>query len=180
MYRRTKILATLGPATDDPKVLDKIIESGVDVVRINFAHGTSEEHLARAEKMRSRARAFGRQVGVIVDLQGPQINIKRFRDGRIHLAEGDEFIFDLNLGKNDGDQSRVAVSYKALIDDVKRGDTLLLDEGRLVFWVDRVEKNEVVCRVQVGGRLSDCVSISFQGGGFSAKAISKRDKKDIK
>jgi len=180
MYRRTKILATLGPATDDPKVLDKIIEAGVDVGRINFAHGISEEHLARAEKIRSRARAFGRQVGVIVDLQGPQIYIKRFRDGRIHLSEGDEFTLDTRLGKNDGDQNRVAVSYKDLVEDVKRGDILLLDEGRLELWVNRVEKHEVVCRVQVGGRLSDCVSINLQGGGFSAEAISKRDKKDIK
>jgi len=180
MYRRTKILATLGPATDDPKILDKIIEAGIDVVRINFAHGTSEEHLLRAEKMRSRARAFGRQVGVIVDLQGPQIYIKHFRDSRVHLSEGDEFTLDTQLGKNEGDQNRVGVSYKALADDVKRGDNLLLDDGRLVFWVDRSEKDEVVCRVTVGGRLGDCQSISLQGGGFSAKALTKKDKKDIK
>lgn len=180
MYRRTKILATLGPATDDHKVLDKIIEAGVDVVRINFAHGTAEEHLLRAEKMRSRARAFGRQVGVIVDLQGPQIEIKRFRDNRIHLSEGDEFVLDTKLGKNEGDQHRVGVTYKALVDDVKRGDNLLIDEGRLLFWVDKVEKHEVVCRVVIGGRLSGCKSINLQGGGFSVSPLTKKDKKDIK
>ena len=107
MFRRTKILATLGPATDDPKVLDKIIEAGVDVVRINFSHGTAEEHLSRAEKLRSRARAFGRQVGVLADLQGPKIRIERFRDGSIELAEGDEFTFDASLAKDEGDQHRV-------------------------------------------------------------------------
>ncbi|MCU7968673.1 MAG: pyruvate kinase, partial [gamma proteobacterium symbiont of Bathyaustriella thionipta] len=106
MFRRTKILATLGPATDDPKILDKIIEAGVDVVRINFSHGTAEEHLARAEKLRSRARAFGRQVGVLADLQGPKIRIERFRDGSIEVAEGDQFTFDASLAKDDGDRHR--------------------------------------------------------------------------
>ncbi|MCU7818164.1 MAG: pyruvate kinase [gamma proteobacterium symbiont of Lucinoma myriamae] len=180
MFRRTKILATLGPATDDPKVLDKIIEAGVDVVRINFSHGTAEEHLSRAEKLRSRARAFGRQVGVLADLQGPQIRIERFLDGAIELAEGDQFIFDASLAKDDGDQHRVGISYKALVDDVKRGDNLLVDDGRLVFWVDRVEQHEVVCRVIVGGKLSDRKGINLQGGGLSAPALSKKDKKDIK
>ena len=180
MFRRTKILATLGPATDDPKILDKVIEAGVDVVRINFSHGTPEEHLSRAEKLRSRARAFGRQVGVLADLQGPKIRIERFRDGPIELSEGDEFIFDANLDNSGGDQSRVGISYKELVGDVKRGDNLLVDDGRLVFWVDRVEKHEVICRVVVGGILSDRKGINLQGGGLSASALSEKDKADIK
>ncbi|MCW8932641.1 MAG: pyruvate kinase [Gammaproteobacteria bacterium] len=180
MFRRTKILATLGPATDDPKVLDKIIEAGVDVVRINFSHGTAEEHLSRADKLRTRARAFGRQVGVLADLQGPKIRIERFRDGPIELAEGDEFIFDASLANGDGDQNRVGISYKDLVDDVKRGDNLLVDDGRLVFWVDRVEGKEVICRVVVGGKLSDRKGINLQGGGLSAAALSDKDKNDIK
>jgi pyruvate kinase len=180
MFRRTKILATLGPATDDPKVLDKIIEAGVDVVRINFSHGTAEEHLSRAEKLRTRARAFGRQVGVLADLQGPKIRIERFRDGPIELEEGDEFTFDASLAKGKGDQNRVGISYKALVDDVKRGDNLLVDDGRLVFWVDHVEEQEVVCRVVVGGKLSDRKGINLQGGGLSAAALSEKDKNDIK
>ncbi len=180
MFRRTKILATLGPATDDPKVLDKIIEAGVDVVRINFSHGTAEEHLSRAEKLRSRARSFGRQIGVLADLQGPKIRIERFRDGPIELNEGDEFTFDAGLGKGKGDQHRVGISYKALVDDVKRGDTLLVDDGRLIFWVDHVEEHEVVCRVVVGGKLSDRKGINLQGGGLSAAALSEKDKNDIK
>ncbi len=180
MFRRTKILATLGPATDDPKVLDKIIEAGVDVVRINFSHGTPEEHLSRAEKLRSRARAFGRQVGVLADLQGPKIRIERFRDGPVELCEGDQFTFDARLDIADGNQTRVGISYKELIDDVKRGDNLLVDDGRLVFWVDHVEEHEVVCRVVVGGKLSDRKGINLQGGGLSASALSEKDKNDIK
>ncbi len=180
MFRRTKILVTLGPATDDPKVLDKIIEAGVDVVRINFSHGTAEEHLSRAEKLRSRARSFGRQIGVLADLQGPKIRIERFRDGPIELNEGDEFTFDAGLGKGKGDQNRVGISYKALVDDVKRGDTLLVDDGRLVFWVDHIDEHEVVCRVVVGGKLSDRKGINLQGGGLSAPALSEKDKNDIK
>ena len=180
MFRRTKILATLGPATDDPKILDKVIEAGVDVVRINFSHGTPEEHLSRAEKLRSRARAFGRQVGVLADLQGPKIRIERFRDGPIELSEGDEFIFDAKLDNADGNQGRVGISYKELVSDVKRGDNLLVDDGRLVFWVDRVEKHEVICRVVVGGTLSDRKGINLQGGGLSASALSEKDKADIK
>ena len=179
MFRRTKFLATLGPATDDPKVLDKIIEAGVDVVRINFSHGTAEEHLLRAEKLRTRARAFGRQVGVLADLQGPKIRIERFRDGPIELAEGDEFTFDAALADDAGDQSRVGISYKDLINDVKRGDNLLVDDGRLIFWIDHVEDQEVVCRVVVGGKLSDRKGINLQGGGLSAAALSEKDKKDI-
>ncbi len=180
MFRRTKILATLGPATDDPKVLDKVIEAGVDVVRINFSHGTPEEHLSRAEKLRSRARSFGRQVGVLADLQGPKIRIERFRDGPIELNEGDQFIFDAGLDIAEGDQTRVGISYKELVDDVKRGDNLLVDDGRLVFWVDHVEDHEVVCRVVVGGKLSDRKGINLQGGGLSASALSDKDKADIK
>ena len=112
MFRRTKILATLGPSTDDPKVLDKVIEAGIDVARINFAHGKSEEHLSRAEKLRSRARSHGHQVGILADLQGPKIRIERFKNGPAELVEGEQFIFDAALEKTKGDQHRVGISYK--------------------------------------------------------------------
>ncbi len=180
MLRRTKILATLGPSTDDPKVLDKVIEAGIDVARINFAHGAAEEHLSRAEKVRSRSRAHGHQVGVLAELQGPKIRIERFRDGPVELVEGEQFIFDAALDKGKGDQHRVGISYKKLINDVKRGDTLLVDDGRLTFWVDHVEEEEVVCRIVVGGRLSDRKGINLLGGGLSAAPLSKKDKNDIK
>ena len=178
--RRTKILATLGPATDDPKVMDRVIEAGVDVVRINFSHGTHQEHQDRADKVRNRARAHGRQVGVLCDLQGPKIRIERFKNGKITLNEGDTFILDTALDSGAGDQQRVGMAYKDLPQDVKRGDTLLLDDGRLVFWVDSVEGNEVRCRVVVGGELSDRKGLNRQGGGLSAPALTDKDRVDIK
>ena len=180
MQRRTKILATLGPATDDPKVLDKIIEAGVDVVRINFSHGSAEEHIERAERVRNRARAHGRQVGVLCDLQGPKIRIEKFKDGKVFLEEGASFIIDANFDKNGGTIERVGCAYKQLQDDVSRGDTLLLDDGRLVFWVDSVEGTEVKCRVVVGGDISDRKGINKQGGGLSAPALTEKDRADIK
>ena len=107
MFRRTKILATLGPATDDPKMMDKLIEAGLDVVRVNFSHGTAEEHIKRVEMVRDRARAHGREIGVLVDLQGPKIRIERFKDGKVQLAEGDVFVLDGELGSDEGNQERV-------------------------------------------------------------------------
>lgn len=180
MLRRTKILATLGPATDDPKVLDKLIEAGLDVVRINFSHGHPDDHRGRVAMVRDRAQAHGRQIGVLVDLQGPKIRIERFKNKKIILNEGDKFILDGNLGSDDGDQERVGIAYKQLPQDVERGDTLLLDDGRVVFWVEGVEGAEVHCKVVVGGALSDRKGINLQGGGLSAPALTDKDKEDIK
>ncbi len=180
MLRRTKIVATLGPATDDPKMLDKIIEAGVDVVRINFSHGTAEEHMERAERVRNRARAHGRQVGVLADLQGPKIRIEKFKTTKVILDEGQAFVLDAQLGKEDGDKERVGISYKQLPEDVKRGDTLLLDDGRIVLWVDNVVGQEVHTRVVVGGELSNRKGINRQGGGLSAPALTDKDREDIR
>jgi len=155
MFRRTKIVATLGPATDDPKVLDDVIAAGVDVVRLNMSHGSHEEQAERAESVRNRARASGRQVGVLVDLQGPKIRIGRFINGYIMLVEGDEFSLDLDCPEDAGDQEHVNISYEDLITDVSRGDTLLLDDGAVVLWVNEVSGSRVNCRVTVGGKLSD-------------------------
>ncbi len=179
MQRRSKIIATLGPATDAPNVLDKVIEAGVDVVRINFSHGTPEEHLERAAKVRNRARAHGRQVGVLADLQGPKIRIEKFKNQKITLSEGDTFIIDSEFDPKGGTQEKVGSSYKQLATDLARGDTLLLDDGRLVFWIDEVRGTEVVCRVVVGGVLSDRKGINKQGGGLSAPALTEKDKEDI-
>jgi len=178
--RRTKIIATLGPATNDAKMLDRIIEAGVDVVRINFSHGNPEEHIERAEKLRNRARAHGRQVGVLCDLQGPKIRIEKFKDTKIILNDGDAFILDTAMDPNAGTQERVGMAYKALPQDVKRGDTLLLDDGRISLWVDEVEGTEVRCKVAIGGELSDRKGLNKQGGGLSAPALTAKDKEDIK
>jgi pyruvate kinase len=180
MLRRTKILATLGPATDDPKVLDKLIEAGLDVVRINFSHGEVAEHRTRVEMVRDRARAHGRQIGVLVDLQGPKIRIEKFKDGKIELADGDKFTLDAECPGDAGDQERVGLAYKELPDDVKRGDTMLLDDGRIVLWVENIEGPRIECKVVVGGVLSDRKGINLQGGGLSAKALTDKDRADIK
>lgn len=180
MFRRTKIVATLGPATDDPSTLDELIQAGVDVVRANFSHGSAEDHIRRTEAVRNRARAHGRQVGVLADLQGPKIRIDRFKDGKIVLEEGERFILDGTLGANDGTRERVGLAYKELPADVNRGDTLLLDDGRIVFWVEEVSGAEIICKVQVGGTLSNNKGINRQGGGLSAAALTEKDKEDIK
>lgn len=180
MLRRTKIVATLGPATDDPKVLDKLIEAGADVVRLNFSHDKPEVHARRAELVRDRAQAHGRQIGVLVDLQGPKIRIGRFKNRKIHLEEGQRFILSAEHPLDQGDEERVGLTYKALPQDVSRGATLLLDDGRLVLWVDQVSGPEVICRVVVGGDLSDSKGVNRQGGGLSARALTDKDREDIK
>lgn len=179
MLRRTKILATLGPATDDPKVLDALIGAGVDVVRLNLSHGSHEDHRVRAEAVRDRARASGRQVGVLVDLQGPKIRVGRFKNGPILLTEGESFILDTACGKNDGDERRVGMTFPQLVDDVKRGDTLVLADGAIELWVEEVTDSEVRCKVIIGGPLSDSKGINKKGGGLSAPALTDKDKEDI-
>lgn len=180
MLRRTKIVTTLGPATDDPKVLDSIIHAGVDVVRINFSHGHPDEHRQRVEMARDRAQAHGRQVGVLADLQGPKIRIDRFKDGKVNLVEGEHFILDANYSATEGNQERVGIAYKDLPNDVNRGDTLLLDDGRIVLWVEKVDGAQIVCKVVVGGELSNNKGINRQGGGLSAAALTDKDRADIK
>jgi pyruvate kinase len=180
MLRRTKIVATLGPATDDPRALDELIHAGVDVVRANLSHGTHEEHRQRAEAVRNRARASGRQVGVLVDLQGPKIRVGRFKDGPVTLTEGARFALDADCPMDAGDETRVGMTFQRLVDDVSRGDTLLLDDGAIVLWVDEVNGNRVDCKVVVGGVLSDNKGINRQGGGLSAPALTEKDREDIR
>ncbi|MFZ5482975.1 MAG: pyruvate kinase [Pseudomonadota bacterium] len=178
MLRRTKIVATLGPACSDPKVLDKMIEAGVDVVRLNFSHGTPDEHIQRAELVRSLAKTRGRAVGVLVDLQGPKIRIGKFKDGKITLNPGDTFLLDIDCEM--GDQTRVGLDYKDLVYDVSRGSTLLLDDGRVEMWVEDVKEGIVTCKVVQGGVLSNNKGINRKGGGLSASALTDKDIEDIK
>lgn len=179
MLRRTKIVATMGPATDDPLVLDGIIEAGVDVVRLNCSHGSAQDHKKRADAVRNRAVAYGRQVGVLADLQGPKIRIDRFREGKVILQEGAKFVLDARCGALDGTEERVGITYKNLPNDVNRGDVLLLDDGRIVLWVEQVADEQIICQVTVGGTLSNNKGINRQGGGLSAAAITDKDRADI-
>jgi len=177
--RRTKIVATLGPATDRDGELEKMIEAGVDVVRINMSHGNPQEHVGRASKVREIAAKLDREVGVLVDLQGPKIRIERFTDDSIFLVAGDTFALDNNVDPLAGNQKEVGLTYKSLPYDVKPGNRLLLDDGRVVLDVDKVEGERVICTVVVGGKLSNNKGINLQGGGLSAAALTEKDKEDI-
>ena len=178
MPRRTKIVATLGPASSDPKTLARMIDAGLDVVRVNFSHGTAAEHAKRVDLVRALARKAGRAVGVLVDLQGPKIRIGRFRDGKISLAAGAKFVLDAECAL--GDQHTVGLDYKKLPNDVRPGDTLLLDDGRIVLGVSSVRGSRITCVVEQGGPLSNNKGINRKGGGLTAPALTEKDKQDIR
>jgi len=178
--RRTKIVATLGPATDDQDVLEKLFYAGIDVVRLNFSHGKAQDHIERARKIRAMAKKTGRRVGILADLQGPKIRIARFANDKVWLNEGQYFALDINLGESEGDHGQVGITYEPLSREVKKGDQLLLDDGRVVLKVDKVENGRVSCTVIVGGALSNNKGINLLGGGLSASALTDKDKEDIK
>jgi len=178
MPRRTKIVATLGPASSDAKTLARMIEAGLDVVRLNFSHGTAAEHGKRVELVRSLARKAGRAIGVLVDLQGPKIRIGRFRDNKTILSVGDKFVLDAECAL--GDQHQVGLDYKNLPKDVGPGDTLLLDDGRIVLGVSSVKGPRITTVVEQGGLLSNNKGINRKGGGLTAPALTEKDKQDIK
>ncbi|HET7832098.1 MAG TPA: pyruvate kinase [Gallionella sp.] len=179
MLRRTKIVATLGPASSDSRVLEQMIRAGVDLVRMNFSHGTAEDHLKRAGTVRAAAAAVGRTVGILVDLQGPKIRVRKFENDKIILNNGDTFILDATL-EGLGNQERVGLDYKDLPKDVSAGSVLLLNDGMLEFIVNEVRGTEVICRVVRGGVLSNNKGINRKGGGLTAPALTDKDKQDIK
>lgn len=180
MTRRTKILATLGPATDTVERIEAIIAAGANTVRMNFSHGQAEDHIERARKVREAAKKLNKYVAILGDLQGPKIRVARFKEGAIHLDVGAPFILDAELGKEEGDINAVGIDYKALPDDVSAGDILLLDDGRIQLEVTEVVDRKVHTRVTVGGKLSNNKGINRQGGGLSAEALTAKDKEDIK
>jgi pyruvate kinase len=177
--RRTKIVATLGPATDRDGELERMIQEGLDVVRINMSHGDPEEHIGRAERVRETAKKFNREVGVLVDLQGPKIRIGRFKEGFVDLLPGDKFALDADWPITEGTNREVGLTYEKLPDDVKPGDKLLLDDGRIVLEVVEVVGRRVETVVVVGGKLSNNKGINLMGGGLSAEALTEKDKEDI-
>lgn len=176
--RRTKIVATLGPATDDPTALKRLLTAGVNVVRLNFSHG-ADKVSARIEAVRQCAKQLGLTIGIMGDLQGPKIRIARFQKGKIDLEEGAQFILDANLSTDAGSNVSVGIDYKELPHDVNPGDTLLLDDGRIVLSVKKVEETAVICQVKVGGELSNNKGINRLGGGLSAAALTTKDKEDL-
>jgi pyruvate kinase len=179
VHRRTKIVTTLGPATDDPAVLSALIRAGADVVRMNFSHGRPEEHARRMELVREAAASVDRYVGVLGDLRGPKIRIERFAAGPVTLDEEQPFVLDVSLDPGAGTVKAVGVAYKELPRDVRPHDMLLLDDGHIVLDVERVDGPRIHTRVRTGGLLSDHKGINRQGGGLSAGALTDQDRTDI-
>ncbi|WP_163831605.1 pyruvate kinase [Spartinivicinus ruber] len=180
MIRRTKIVATLGPASSDIDTIESMIAAGVNVVRLNFSHGEAQDHINRAQLVREAAARQQAFVAILGDLQGPKIRISRFQNKQIQLNNGDTFILDAKLDKEAGTEERVGIEYKALVVDSKPGDILLLDDGRIELEVTNVTEHEVITKVIIGGPLSNNKGINRQGGGLSAKALTDKDKQDIK
>ncbi|MDJ0907750.1 MAG: pyruvate kinase [Woeseiaceae bacterium] len=178
--RRTKIVATLGPASEDSKTLRKMIAAGLDVARLNFSHGTAAEHRARAEALRKASEKSGRDIGLMGDLQGPKIRIKRFKHHSVELADGADFFLDSTLGYEDGDANGVGVALETIHEDVVPGDILLLNDGMITLQVERIDGTRIHTSVVSGGILSDHKGINKKGGGLSAPALTDVDRQNIK
>lgn len=180
MLRRTKIVATLGPATDKGDTLEQLIIAGVNVVRLNFSHGAPEDHILRAKSVRELSIKHDKYVAILGDLQGPKIRISRFKNKGVELSEGSKFILNLGLDKDAGDEHQVGIDYPALAEDCDKGDILLLDDGRVRLAVEKVDGNLIHTKVILGGPLSNNKGINKLGGGLSAPALTEKDLNDIK
>jgi len=178
MLRSTKIVATLGPSSSEPAVLERMVRAGVDVVRLNFSHGTADDHLKRAALVKEIASKVGRTVAILCDLQGPKIRVGKFKEGKVILEKGAPFILD--AGIEIGDIGRAGLDYKELPRDVGPGAVLLLDDGKIVLDVTAVRGEEVHTVVRHGGVLSNNKGINRQGGGLTAPALTSKDMEDIK
>jgi pyruvate kinase len=180
MLRRTKIVATIGPATDDPHVLEEMLHEGLDVVRINASHGNRDDQRRRLTLLRETAQRVDKSIGVLLDLGGPKIRIESFQTGKVMLEEGKPFVLDTAMDSKSGNVDAVGVAYKNLPRDVTPGDTLLLNDGQIILNVDSVAGSRIMTRVKVGGELSDRKGLNRQGGGISAPALSDKDRDDIR
>lgn len=178
--RRTKIIATLGPATDEPAVLESLFKAGTNVFRLNYSHQDHSCHEKRLKDIRALSKKHSHAVGVMADLQGPKIRIEHFESGKVTLAEGAEFVIDTRIDRKAGNEKQVGVSYKKLPRDVHEGDTLLIDDGRIVMHVKKIGKHAVTCEVVIGGELSNNKGINLQGGGLSALTLTEKDLRDLK
>ena len=177
--RATKIVATLGPASSDPALLEQMIRAGVNVVRLNFSHGKAQDHIERAQLVREAAQRAGREVAIMADLQGPKIRVGKFAQGKVLLEPGNKFVLDAARAEL-GDVEAVGLDYKALPREVKAGDTLLLNDGLIVIVVDAVVGEAIHTTVKLGGELSNNKGINKLGGGLTAPALTGKDMDDIR
>lgn len=178
-FRQTKIIATLGPATDQLGILEGLLQAGVNLVRLNMSHGTHAEHEKRIIDVRAIAADLKIPVGILVDLQGPKIRIARFKNGVVLLTAGQSFVLDSEHPAEEGTENRVGLDYAGLVQDVKTGDELLLDDGRIALKVEKVSGTCIHCQVLTDGELSNHKGINLKGGGLSAKALTQKDQEDI-
>ncbi|RTZ40910.1 pyruvate kinase [Candidimonas sp. SYP-B2681] len=178
--RRSKIVATLGPASSSPDIVEQLIRAGMDVARLNFSHGEPEDHRKRVELVRSLSAKLGTHVAIMGDLQGPKIRIARFTNTKINLKAGDPFTLSNSHPSDQGNETIVGIDYPSLVRDCHVGDELLLDDGRVVLLVQNVEEHAVHCVVTVGGPLSNNKGINRRGGGISAPSLTDKDREDIK
>ena len=180
--RATKIVSTIGPASNDIDTLVRMFKAGVDVVRLNFSHGKAQDHIDRARMVREAAALCGREVAIMADLQGPKIRVGKFEEGKIFLENGAGFILDAKWGENGelGNQERCGLDYKELPRDLRPSDVLLLNDGLIVLTVDKVVGSEIYTTVKIGGELSNNKGINRQGGGLSAPALTAKDMEDVK
>lgn len=178
--RRTKIVVTLGPSLDEPKILESVILAGASVFRANFSHGETSTHQKRIHDIREISARHGKTVAILVDLQGPKIRIGRFQNNAIQLEESQVFVLDTALAEELGNEKTVGLAYQNLPQDVASGDTLLLDDGRIVLEVEKIESTKIFTIVKVGGQLSNNKGINRLGGGLSAAALTEKDRADIK
>jgi pyruvate kinase len=170
----------MGPATESDEAVDSLIKAGVDVVRLNFSHGTVAEHQARAEKIRRIGHQNNRHLAILADLQGPKIRTRKFRDGSVELKVGARFCLNTECPDGEGDSEQVGVTYRKLAEDVNAGNTLVLDDGRIVLQVESVDGPRINCVVEVGGALSDNKGINLKGGGLTAEVLTDKDRADLK
>ena len=177
--RATKIVATLGPACSDPAILEQMIRAGVNVVRLNFSHGTAQDHIERARMVREVSARVGREVAIMADLQGPKIRVGKFAQGKVMLEPGQKFVLDAARTEL-GDIHAVGLDYKALPREVKAGDVLLLNDGLIVITVDAIQGEAIHTTVKLGGELSNNKGINKQGGGLTAPALTAKDMDDIR
>lgn len=176
--RRTKIVCTIGPASDDSNVLAKLITAGMDVARLNLSHGTREEHVERIRKIRTIARELGKIVALLLDTRGPEVRVKTFSKGAVMLKQG--ALFTLTANEVEGNENMVSVTYPNLPKEVAVGNAVLLDDGLIALKVVRVEGQNIVCQVVTGGELSNRKGINIPGVSLSLPALSEKDLDDIR
>ncbi len=180
LLRRTKIVTTLGPATDNEEALSALFKAGANVVRMNFSHGSAEDHIKRTQMVRKVAKELDLNIAILGDLQGPKIRIAKFKETKVTINKGDTFILDGGLDPLSGDQKQVGIDYKELPDDCSVGDILLIDDGRIELEVTKIEARRVITQIIIGGAISNNKGINLKGGGLSAAALTNKDMEDIK